>query len=448
MALTTVQFWQQQLDTQLTAQAAGQSTLQAAQAMQKESAALLSADLAALDAGAAKIAAQRAKLAVTTIPAEADALVKQITQDVIAQRTLQGTLLDHKEQLDEADAQVAVANAALARTAGRVTAARAAVAKAAADRKQREMLKAAVAAPPLLTIAADAAALLTDAIATNAQARMDANFPTTMQAIAKARVTTWHAKLKKLQEVLEAARDAQAAGLVKDNGRSGVVHQAWLRLQRAQAALAAAVATAASRYAKARSLLQRLAAIELAPAGTVPDVLTQAEKAATRAALDDEAAGKAQAAVEALETAKGHVIEAQGDLEIAIITGVADLTKAREAVATAKSELAAALPAAAANKDVLDQWEAVVPDPAWGALLDYIDGLAALDELKGVNLDDLSAELEDAESDYTTALDEAETAQRDGDGRADTVALYEARESAALASIGTRLASAVRGDSD
>jgi hypothetical protein len=455
MALTTLQFWQQQLAIHLAAQAAAQSDLTAAQTLQKDSAGALTADLKALDAGAAKIAAQRAQLAVTSIPAEASALIALITKGVIAQRKLQGTMLDDQAKLADAGAQVDAANAVLARSKSRVAAVQAAITTAGIDGKQRDMLRTVIAAPPLLTIAADATSLLGSTTAANAKTRLDANFPTAMQSIAQKRYATRNDRLTSLQTVLAAAQDALATDLAADNGLSGAVKKAWLGLQRAQAALADQVATAAARYAKAQTLLQKLEAIQLAPAGTVPDVLTDAEKALCTT-LDAKGAA-AEPTAEALDTDLLAVFVAQDAVDTAIldqITSDVDQLPTSASVAAKRADVGTAQTAfdtalanfAGANESDLHQWEAVIPDPAWNFLLDYDDGLAALDALKAINLQALASAMDKAEDTYTTALAAAEKAQRRADALADALARREARLAASQAAIGSRLPSAIRGD--
>ncbi len=452
---TTLQFWQQQLAIHLSAQAAAQTDLAAAQALQKDSATRLTGDLKALDAGAAKIAAQRAQLAVTSVPAEAHTLIKLITKGVIAQRTLQGTVLDDQAKLADFGAQVDSANAVLTRAKSRVAAVQAAIATAGADSKQREMLKAVAAAPPLLTIATDASNLLTSTTATNAKSRLDKNFPLTMQTIAKRRYLTRNGRLASLQATLAAAQDALATDMAADDGLSGAAVKARLKLQRAQAALADVVATAAARFAKAQTLLQKLEAIELAPEGTVPDVLTKAEKD-MRGTLDTDG-GKAELTAETLDTDLLAVFAARDAVDAAILTQIAtavDDLPTSTTVATARAAIGIAQAAfdstlatfVAANKSDLDQWQAVIPDLAWNLLLDYEDGLAALGELKLLDLTTLSGAMNTAEDDYITALRAAEQARRRADALADAVALRQARLTAVQAAIGSRLASAIRGD--
>jgi hypothetical protein len=451
---TTLQFWQQQLAIHLGVQAAAQSDLTSAQSLQKDSASKLTADLKALDAGAAKIAAQRAQLAVTTVPAEAGALIKLITNGVIAQRTLQGTVFDDQAKLADAGAQVDAANGLLARAKSRVAAVQAAITAAGIDSKQREMLKTVAAAAPLLTIATDASTLLASTTATKAQARLDKNFPAAMQTIAKKRYFARRGRLDSLRATLAAAQDQLGDDLAKD-GLGGAVDQARMKLQRAQAALADEVATAAARFTKAQTLLQKLEAIDPPPTGSVPDVLTDAEKT-LRGTLDATGVA-AEPTAEALDTDLLAVFTAQDAVDTAIIKQITtnvdllatstDVATARAAVGTAQATFDSKLATfVAANKADLDQWQAVIPDPAWNLLLDYETGAAELAALKALNLTTLTGAMDTAEDDLVKALGAAELAQRRADALADAVALRQARLAAAQAAIGSRLASAIRGD--
>jgi hypothetical protein len=377
MALTTLQFWQQQLAIHLAAQGAAQSSLMTAQTAQKDSAAALTADLKAMDAGAAKIAAQRAQLAVTSIPAEAGALITQITQGVIAQRKLQGTVLDDKAKLADAGVWVDAANTLLTRCKSRVAAVQAAITAAGIDGKQRDMLKTAIAAPPLLTIANDASDLLASLNSKPIKDLLDRNFPSALQTIAQKRYATRTGRLTSLGTVLAAAQDAWATALADHNGRGGAVEKTSLGLQRAQAALADQVANVAARYAKAQALYQKLQAVN---PPTVPDVLTDAEQA-SRKTLDDSGAAAVPAA-EGLDTELKNVFTAWDAVDAAVLDQIAnnvDQLPNSAGVAGKRADAGAAqlkfdtdvknFPAAG-GKD-LDQWEAVIPDPAWSVLLDY-----------------------------------------------------------------------------
>lgn len=455
MALTTLQFWQQQLIVHQAAQAAAQSDLAAAQAAQKTATADLAADLKTLDKIGATIAALRAQLATVTVPADANALIAQITAQVILQRGRQGEVLDDQAALDAASADVDAHKATLARADARVASVQGALTRAAAEVVQRNALKVAVALPPLATLKSDAASLLAGSTAAHAATRLSANFPTAIVTIAGKRHDTRSGRLASLEADLEHAQDAQGSGWAADAGLVGAAGQKAIALQRAQAALADPVAKAVARYTRALAVLQKLEAIELAPAGSVADVLSDPEKAQLTALAAAGAA--AETTAETLDTDLNAVYTAEDVLDAQLLTQIATdvdqlatdptLALKRAAIVTATGTFYTALAAfAAANKGDLDQWEAVIPDAAWAVLLDYQEGVAALNELAALDLPTLVTAMDTAEANYTTALAAAELAQRRADARADAIALRAARLANAQAAIGNRLPSAIRGD--
>jgi len=571
---TILQFWQQQLTIYQDAQTTAQSGLIVAQALQKAANAQLAADLKLLDQATSSIAAMRAQLAVTTVPADASALIVKITAAIIQQRGLQGTVLDDQDALDAATASVDAATATLGRATARVASVTATLAQVTADDARRKTLKAAVAAPPLSTLKGDATTFLGSATVTDATTRLGKNFPAEIVTIAGKRHDTRAGRVASLETGLDNAEDALAAGLAADAGLQGAVAQTQIAFERAQDALSRYVATAANRFTKARAVMGMLAAIEAHPA-TVPDVLTDAEKAqllppaalatagakasgvadpvatttqqavdkaaadkvaadkaaaaqafadrdaaakilaageaavkaaavgasqadkdAAKQAADDAAAAQAaavqaaadkaladgtaaQSAQDAQTAINGAVahpnawiigicldaaLKAQNDLDEQILTQInADvdqlstdptLAAKRAATTTATATYTAAISsfAAAASPNPkradLDQWEAVIPDPAWKILLDYEEARAALAELSGIDPDvDLAKPMSARETDYTDALAAAELARRKADALGDAIALRAKRLAAAQAALANRLPSAIRGDS-
>jgi hypothetical protein len=454
MALTTQQFWQQQLAVHQAAQAAAQSDLAAAQGRQKGAAAQLASDVKSLDTLNAAIARQRAQLATTSIPADANALITQITGQVVQQRHLQGTVLDDQERVDDAQAEVDAAGATLARAATRIAVAQAALAAATAADATRAALKQAIGAPPLATIKADATALLASSTASDAKTRFEADFPAELRELAGRRRATRDGRIASLETQLEHAEDAQASGQAADGGVAGTARQKWIALQRAQDELAYQVATAAGRYARALAVLTTLQAIQNAPAGTVQDVLSDAEKTQL-AALQATGAAAAPAA-DALDDDMKAVFTARDALDAQVLTQIGadvdalatDPTVAakRAAIVTAEQAFDTAL-AAFVKRGDLDQWEAAVPDDAWRVVLEYLEGMAALSDLAALDLPGLATGMDNAEDAYTQALGHAEVAQRRADARADAIALRSARLASAQGALQARLASAVRGDS-
>ncbi len=455
MALTTLQFWQQQYLIHQAGQTAGQKDLGTAQALQKTATTQLAANLKALDLGDANIKAQRAQLAVITVPADASALIVKITTAVIQQRGLQGRVLDDQAALADATAQADATVATLARASARLAMVGAAIARAGVDAQQRAALKSAIAAPPLASIKADATALRAGTTASHAATRIGKNFPTALLTIAGKRRDTRSGRLVDLQTGLALALDAQANGQASDAGLAGAVSQKALVLQQAQAALAETVAVSLTRYASAKSVLQKLEAIELDATGATPDVLSAAEKSQL-AALGALGAA-AEPGAETLDADLQAVFDAQDALDAQILSQIgsnvdllatdATVAAKRAAISAAQSAFDGALASfAAANKADLDQWQAVVPDPAWQFLLAYLDGLAALNQLAVLDLPALATVMDNAETDYTSALAVAEQALRRADARTDAITLSQARLAAAQAALSSRAPSAIRGD--
>jgi len=456
MALTTVQFWNQQLTVYQAEQAAAQSDLSATQARQKAANAQLAADLKSLEQTTSGVAAMRAQLAVTTVPADANALISKITAQIIKQRGLQGAVLDDQEALDAATADTDAANATLSRAAARVARVQAAIAQVKPEDAQRTVLKNAIAAAPLSTLKADATAFLASATVTHATTRLSTNFPAEILTIAGKRHDARTKRLTSLQTVLNDAQDALGTELATDGGLQGAATEKEIAFQRAQSALSQYVAGAASRFSKAQAVMKMLEAIEVAPAGTVADVLTDAEK--TQLTTLQAAGAAAEPAAETIDTDLNAVFTAQDDLDTQILSQIhtdvdqlsTDPTVAgkRTAVAGAITTYKNAITAfAAANRKDLDQWEAVIPDTAWKVLLDYEEAKAALNNLSSVDPAALAAAMDSAENDYATALQTVEVAQRRVDYIGDAIGLRAERLASAQAAIANRLPSAIRGDS-
>jgi hypothetical protein len=463
MALTLAQLWQQQSDIYAAEQTAAHADLVLAQAaldptVVNSPANRLAADQAALNKTIGDIAAARAKLAVTTIPAEAKALIDKITNLIVTQRGLQGSVLDDRDDVAEAQANADAATAVQSRVAARLARASANLAQATADDSRRTVLKNAAAAAPFATLKNDATTFLASTTVTNAKSRLGKNFPPEIVAIAQKRRDSRVNRLTKLQTALQNAQDALATDLAADTGLVGVTAKKQVSFVRAETVLRNYLATAKSRYDKAVVTMKALEAIELAP-GTTTDILTDAEKA--ELAAEKTAGAAAEPGAEAIDAALDAVYAADSDLDAQILTQIAagvdqlaadPTVKAKRDAVTAK---AAALQtakdafkaAASPNKADLDHWEAVIPDAAWQVLLDFEQGMAALNELSGIDPTTFGALLDSAENDYAVALAAAELAQRRVDYLGDAITLRQKRLDKATDAFAARLPSAIRGDS-
>jgi hypothetical protein len=375
---------------------------------------------------------------------------------IIAQRGLQGAVFDDQDQLADLQASLDSAAATLARTSARVASAQASIATAQAEGTKRDMYRAAVAAPPLATLKADSAAFLASATVTHATTRLGKNFPDKLLAIAGKRHDTRVNHLKSLRTDLANSSDALATEHATDSGLAGAASQKRIAFQRAQDTLAKHVATAVNAYTKAKAVMAALEAIELDASGTVPDVLTAAEKAQLAALTT--AGATAEGTAETLDADLNGVFTADAALQAQILTSIAtnvdtlssdpNIAAKRTAIDTARTTFKNALSAfAAADKKDLDQWEAVVPEAAWKVLLDYQEAMATLNELSTSDPAALVTAMDTAETDYVTALGAAAIAQRRIDYLDEAIALRQERLDSAQAAIGGRLLSAIRGDS-
>src|SRR5436853_36639 len=184
-------------------------------------------------------------------------------------------------------------------------------------------------------------------------------------------------RLASLQGSINNAQDALGNEYAADAGLAGRAEQKRIAFERAQAALADYVATAASRYAQAGVVMRTLDAIETAPPGQAADILTDPEKHDVRTSLAPAGAG-AEPTAENLDSDINAVFGAESALDAQILTAISadpdtaatDATVAtrRGAITTARNTFHTAL-GSFANKGDLDKWEAAIPDPAWKVLL-------------------------------------------------------------------------------
>jgi len=152
----------QRRDWNKAAQTIAQTKLAAAQAGLTAANAPLVQELAARQALQATIAADRAALSTTTIPSDVAALLLKLSNEIIADRRLQGKLLD--DRAAEAAAQQAVDfwQGRLARATADLAADEADLTRATADDQRRAGWRQAITQSPLDTIAGDADDILTN----------------------------------------------------------------------------------------------------------------------------------------------------------------------------------------------------------------------------------------------------------------------------------------------
>ncbi len=460
MSITLVQFWQQERDIYEAEQTTAQNDVTAAQLAVTNATAKLAGDVAALDGLKRQIATARAKLVTTTVPAEVAALNDQIRNLIIQQRGMQGTVLDDHDALDWAQAGLDPATGTLSRATAKAADADAKLAAAKDANKQRQALKATLSMPPYDTLKSDATNFLGSGTVTNADLQIKANFPQDLIDIAGTRYGTRTARVAGLRTVLSNGEDSLGTDVATDAGLDGLARQQGVAFRRAERVMREYLATAKSRYDQAVAVVQHLQAIKLDTTGATPDLLTAAEKTAVAASADRT---NAKGGAVPVDTARRALFTALDDLDAQILTQIgadvdalstdATVKAKRDAVKTKWADLRNAettFAQATPGKQVLDEWEAVVPDPAWQALLDYLAAKAALNELKDIvptGAGSVAEAMDNAELAYAGALANAAKARRREDYLNDVIAVRSERFDATTAAINGRLLSAVRGDS-
>ena len=453
MAITLVQFWQQESDTHEATRTAVQNDLAMAQLALTTAKATLDADVAALNKLGADIAANRAKLATTSVPSEVTALNNAIRDQIIQLRGVQGGVLDDQEGVATAQSEANAVDAALKRATGRLAESKARLAAARDADKQRQLLKSQLAAPPFDTIQADAATAAASTGATDAKAEID-TIPAALQKIAAKRHATRAARAAQLRQGVIDAENALGATLAGASGLEGDAAQKGTVFRHAEQALREYATRAKPRYDRAVAVFADLQAMKK---GTkTPDLLTAQEK------LDVAPSGArttAETNAEPLDVSRNAVYTARQDLDAQIVAQIGtDVDKLatdptvkakRDAVTAKAGALKTAQDGFVASGDrkVLDNWQVVVQDSAWRALIDYLDATAALNDLKATVPATLASALDTAETAYAAALAAAAKAQRKADALTDVISLRVERVDASSAALSGRLLSAVRGDS-
>src|SRR5260370_13521755 len=157
MAITTlVDYWQQEVTAYTAAKAGAQAALTAAQAGLATAKKQRDQDVDALAKKKTDIAAKRAKLSTSKVPAEVDALNRDIRDLNEQRRVLEGAILDDQDLADDWQAQLDVAAATLARVAARLDGATGKLAGAQAAATDAAALKVAHGQPPYRTQKTDA----------------------------------------------------------------------------------------------------------------------------------------------------------------------------------------------------------------------------------------------------------------------------------------------------
>jgi hypothetical protein len=395
-------------------------------------------------------------------PSDTAALNRNIRDLLIEGRGRTGALLDARDTQADAAAAVAGARARQERAAAGKARAAAAVATEAAASARRQAQLAALGAAPLSSIPADATTALGDAVTTDAETLIEANFPAELLALATERHVSRRAAIEAARASLTAAQAADATDAAIRGGVAGSLQSAAQAFDRSADEVADFVARAKTRFDAALGVLRDLQRIgaERAAGKPTPDILSDAEKADVAGSTDRVNAATAAAPI---ETARRAVTTARTAVDLEILTQIsgaaidgfptsAAVANKRAAVAAASTALGGAVTTldTGGEKTVLDQWEVVAPDPAWRTLADYLEARAVLTDLGATTVmgpNSLASRLSDSEDAYATALQAEGRAFRRAGAYQDAVTEREARLDALAGSSAIRYPSAVRGDS-
>jgi len=445
---TLVQFWQQERDVYDNQVSKAQTKFGTAQAALIQANKDLTDEQKNFSKISDDIAAKREKLKATTIPADANALVIEIRDLIIQQRTSQGKLLDLKDDVDTAQSKIDSASSAGTRAAARLAEAEAKLATAKDENKTRQAGKAAVASPPLSTLKADATAAQTGPAQTAATTKIG-DIPADVRTIANGRHVLRNKQLADARAAVDTAEDALAKERNDNGGLAGVAAKKGIEFRRAERKLIDYVTTAKASFDRALGLFNRVGADPVLTPPQKADATsfnsggtgTTAEGNAATVVADQ---GTVDGDRNALETTTFTKQIADIDSDVSTNADVVTATnKLKGDLNTLKDDSTTNYP----DKATLDQWQAIIPDAAWQKLLDYEEATAILTEVAGINAATIVTEMDTAESAYAGALYAAAQSQRRVEYIQDVTSRRATRAKGIAAALSTRLLSAIRGDS-
>jgi len=449
----------QKRDWTKAAQALAQTKLAAAQAALGAANTPLVQDLAARAALQASIAADRAALSTTTIPSDVAALLLKLSNEIIADRRLQGKLLDDRAAVAAAQEAVDFWQARLARATADLGADEANLARVAADDQRRAGWRQAITQSPLDTIAGDADDILTNngtTLLQDAAAKLTTSghaVPAELLQIAQERYDLWQARRAAGDAAVATAAAQRGAQAAADGGLAGASQKAGVDFQQAAQTFGAFVTTAKQRFDRAVNALATMTGLG-AQSFVLSDPQAQAANDAGIATPGAAAEAKEKAfddqleVVDAAKTALADAtLAAQAVDPNADVSGDPGVSAAAATLASAQTTLAG-LALAPADGDALAAWQVIIPDGAWRMILGFIDAKAILTDLSTSNAAALQAAMDSAEGAYGDAQVKAWQSGRSTDFLNDVIARRQAAVTDAQTDFDDRLLSATRGDAD
>jgi hypothetical protein len=411
-----------------------QNAFAAAQKAASDARTAQEAQTAAAAAKLSEIAGLRREIAAAATPADMDALLADLRTALVELRHLRRLLLDAQLAQAAAEAgqeQAGAANAAA--TAGLATATDAAQ-READRRKKLDAWIAALAVEPLASVATKAQAVLAGQLFQDAQTTGQ-EIPTKLRTRTLARLQAEIAS-QTVEQTSTATAEADLAKAAESD--AGLAWDAFLA--RADS-LGAWVNGAIPRLDQAAGLLERAKGAHL----SADEKQYLADHPAPDAALDledalDTARADRDAAAVALDKKRVEVLLGGGDPE----TDPA-LDPLKLALSQAEGDLTQAETDFAAQRTVLETWEAAAPDAVWDGLAAFDRAGRILNELKtgpGTRVTDLN----NAETTLVTALQKETRSGRTLDFLRARAATLRGRLSRTENLREPRIARAARGD--
>ncbi len=404
-----------------------------------------------------EIARTRAKLAAIVTPADGEPLLDELAQKTAELHSRQAEALDAEEDLRINEAAVQRANAEVARITAALAGAEAALGEATEQEKRRDALFGRIDEEPLKGLAGPTGAAhgaLENPPYKTAKARVEAEIPDALRKLAAKRRENEEKAHKLRREFTDLTLAKLGDELDAHGGAAGKAEKKRGDFERAQEDLRDFVVRGKERFDHAQGILAIAADPERDP-------LTDAQKDEIAAADDqdlqddrDEAAAKALD----VETKRGDVLDAAIKYDRAALAARAkdvdakveddaDVKTAKDELKDANDKLETAKTAyTPVMRELVDEWEAAVPDSAWRRLDNFLKAEAMLKGLEGTDKNGLRTKYQAAEGALGDAL--AEGAKR---ARTTTALEAERARSTAFVDFHTTasdrlLFSALRGD--
>ncbi|GAA3650888.1 hypothetical protein GCM10022237_08300 [Nocardioides ginsengisoli] len=405
----------------------------------------------ALAANDTAIAQARAGLGAVDTPAEAGAGGSALADLLVIRGGLVVSERYAAERVATDEALIASLGALLGRADAAAADATAHVGWAQVQQDAVDRLKAALTAPPLDTIVADAAAVEGGADLTAADTKLDALLPTALRTRAEARIVEARAVETDAERQLDKAESTYSDRGEVSHKIDTEVAAATTAFTDAVAKLEAYVSRSPGRLASARDAFIAVAA---------HPALTAAQSAALDATHRADAVDAATKESD-LATATAAVAAAQAAVDDALLTALdadpdadpeadANVVAARAALADAglQTPLTNARDAYdTATRDALDRWEVEVPPSVWDALAAFATAKDAATELAdGGARNVLVTAVDQSCDDLAAALDVRDSRRRGDLVVARLLAERTAVERAAAATATARNAAYLRGD--